>query len=329
MSILYRPEITDKRIAEINSIIAANPDYTRSQISIAICKLWDWRSPDGKWKDISSRDMLRALDKAGKIVLPPAKFVTRKAGQRGKVKHLEHNTTEVESSLSELRPISLEIVDGVRALEEFKSYIDQFHYLGFDRTVGENMKYIVRGHSGVPLACMLFGSAAWSCGDRDRFIGWDKTQRSRNLQMLTNQTRFLVFPWIRIQNLASHALSLVSKRISQDWERKYGHSLAALETFVEVGRFHGTVYKSSNWIRVGRTLGRGRDGGHHYAILPEKDVYLLPLCTHWRDVLLAEPVPYKEAVKEVGHELEICELTYTQITLEDFFTEIQTETDNY
>ena len=170
-------------------------------------------------------------------------------------------------------------------LDEFKSYIDQYHYLKFNRTVGENMKYTVRDRSGTPLACLLFGSAAWSCSDRDRFIGWDKTSRERNLQLLTNQTRFLIFPWVKVPCLASHLLSLASRRVVKDWEEKYGHGLAALETFVEVDRFYGTVYKAANWICVGRTTGRGRDGGHHHAVLPKKDIYLYPLRKDYREIL--------------------------------------------
>jgi hypothetical protein len=171
------------------------------------------------------------------------------------------------------------------ALEEFKSYIDQFHYLGFDRTVGENMKYIARDCSGVPLACLLFGSAAWSCADRDRFIGWNKGDRSVNLMWMTNNVRFLIFPWVRVFNLASHILALAAQRVSGDWEGKYGHGLVCLETFVESGRFSGACYKAANWICVGRTLGLGRDGGHKHAIMPEKDIYLYPLNKDYRKKL--------------------------------------------
>jgi hypothetical protein len=101
---------------------------------------------------------------------------------------------------------------------------------------------------------------------------------------MTNNTRYLVFQWVRVFNLASNILALVSHRICWDWQNKYGHSLVCLETFVDE-RFHGTCYKAANWIRVGRTLGRGRDGGHHYATMPEKDIYLYPLDKGYRQIL--------------------------------------------
>jgi len=42
---------------------------------------------------------------------------------------------------------------------------------------------------------VLFGAAAWKCADRDAFIGWDRPTRERNLQRLTNNTRFLIPGW--------------------------------------------------------------------------------------------------------------------------------------
>jgi hypothetical protein len=192
--------------------------------------------------------------------------------------------TEITDVLGNLRPLSVEVVERGAALAEFKSLIDQYHYLGFDRTVGENMKYIVRCKDGSPLACLLFGSAAWSCRDRDEYIGWSGEQRSGRLSMLTNNTRFLVIPNVRVRHLASHVLSLISRRVSEDWEKKYGHPILLLETFVD-GRFRGTCYKAANWVRVGRTTGRGRDDRHHERALPEKEIYVYPLATNFRETL--------------------------------------------
>jgi hypothetical protein len=281
--------MTDKRIGEVINIIAENPGMNRTQLSRLICREWGWQSPGGHLKEISCRDMLRALDKAGAIKLPPPMIVTRVQGQRSKIQHLDHSTAPVECRLKDQLPLNIQIAGGKRENQEFKSYIAQFHYLGFDRTVGENMKYLVFGCSGTPLACLLFGSAAWSCASRDRYIGWGKGQRAKNLMYLTANTRFLIFPWVRVPYLASHVLSIVMRRVSQDWESRYGHSLYAVETYVDTSRFRGTAYRAANWIYVGRTTGRGRDGGHHHAILPEKDIYLFPLHKNFRRWLGGAP----------------------------------------
>jgi hypothetical protein len=190
---------------------------------------------------------------------------------------LAHDETPITGKLNDLQPLRVEVVSSKDDLIQFKSYISQYHYLGFDRFVGERMAYMVYSNIGTPLACLLFGAAAWSCRERDIFIGWGKEQRHHNLNMMTNNTRFLILPWVRVPHLASHILSLIARRVSVDWEHKYGHPVYLLETFVEVERFRGTCYKAANWIHVGKTTGRGRDSGHHNAILPVKDIYLYPL----------------------------------------------------
>ena len=144
---------------------------------------------------------------------------------------------------------------------------------------------MIYSRDGQPLSCMLFGSAAWSCSARDKLIGWDKTQRRQGLSNMTNNTRFLIFPWVRVPHLASHVLSLISRRINIDWQEKYGHEIYCLETFVERERFKGTAYRAANWIYVGETTGRGRDGGHQHAILPIKDIYLYPLVRNFKAAL--------------------------------------------
>jgi len=284
---LTRPKVTDELIEQIRQTIEENPSWGRKRISIHLCEIWDWRVPGGQLKDISCRDMLRSLDKAGKIKLPEPQS-TIGLHPRKEIEHRQHNEEPVSSALGELRPLRVEVVERGETLAEFKSYIDRYHYLGYGRTVGENMKYIIRSRDGTALACLLFGSAAWSCRDRDSFIGWNNEQRTAGLTMTTNSTRFLVLPWVSVPHLASHVLSLISRRISEDWQKKYGHGLVLLETFVESGRFRGTCYRAANWILVGKTAGRGRDDRRNLKALPVKDIYLLPLVRRWRETLLAQ-----------------------------------------
>lgn len=286
-----RPEITEDRVDQIRRVIRGNPEWNRTQISQYICQIWRWQAPSGKLKDIACRDLLRELDKAGRIRLPAPLKASRSAGGADVIRHIEHDTTPVIGSLPELCPLRIENVNSGAELAVFKSYIDQYHYLRFDRTIGENMKYMVYSRDGQPLSCLLFGSAAWSCRERDDFIGWDKAQRARGLSNLTNNSRFLIFPWVRVAHLASHILSLVAHRVADDWQVKYGHPVYCLETFVEVGRFRGVSYRAANWIHVGSTTGRGRDGGHKHAILPIKDIYLYPLTKHFKAALAAAGFP--------------------------------------
>jgi len=284
---LSRPAITDGILAQIRKTINDNPDWGRRRISIHLCELWDWRIPGGPVKDISCRDMLRALDKAGLIKLPMPRAVPAMHPRRS-IAHLDHDTKPVTCGLAALRPLSVVAVERGEDFAEFKSLIDQYHYLGYDRTIGENMKYVVRSNDGILLACLMFGSAAWKCRGRDDFIGWDHGQRNTGLAMMSNNSRFMVAPWIRVPHLASHILGLISRRISSDWEIKYGHDLVAIETFVERDRFRGVCYQAANWICVGKTTGRGRNDRTHERALPVKDIYLLPLTRKWRERLLTQ-----------------------------------------
>ena len=282
MKTFNRPEITDEKVAFIKRLIAENPDMGRSKLSVVLCEMWDWRGSSEQLKDMSCRDLLLSLEKAGKIVLPKLQRTPRRVGDHREIKHMAHDETPIAGSLKDLRPLRVEIVSSKDKLVEFKSYIDQYHYLKFNRYIGEHMAYMVYSRDGAPLSCLLFGSAAWSCRERDIYIGWGKEQRRHNLNMITNNVRFLLYPWVTVPYLASHILSLIAKRISADWEQKYGHPLYLLETFVEISRFRGTCYRAANWISVGSTTGRGRDGGHHNAILPMKDIYLYPLDADYR-----------------------------------------------
>ena len=150
------------------------------------------------------------------------------------------------------------------------------------------MKYLVRDRHGRDLACLLFGSAAWKTKPRDQFIGWSHEARARNLLWITNNTRFLILPWVRVPHLASHVLGRIIRRLRTDWQVKYGHPVHLVETFVERDRFVGTCYKAANWICVGSTKGRSRQDRYNTLVLPVKDIYLYPLIAHFREALSNE-----------------------------------------
>lgn len=285
MNTFNRPEITEEKIELIKRLFAENPELGRSRISVMLCEIWGWRDSNGKTKDMSCRDLLLSLEKAGKIVLPKHQRTPRRAGDLREIKRLAHDETPITGKLNDLQPLRVEVVSSKSDLVKFKSYIDQYHYLRFDRFIGERMAYMVYSRDGVVLSCLLFGAAAWSCMERDKYIGWGKEMRRRRLNLLTNNQRFIILPWVRVEHLASHILSLITRRISADWVQKYGHQICLLETFVENRRFKGTCYKAANWIRVGSTTGRGRNGGHHNAIVPIKDIYIYPLVDDYRSIL--------------------------------------------
>ena len=148
--------------------------------------------------------------------------------------------------------------------------------------VGEKLKYLAWDRSGRPLACLLFGSAAWKARPRDAWIGWDAEQRQPSLSLLTNNTRFLILPWVRVPHLASHLLRLVTARLCADWQNQYGHPIYLVESFVERERFRAACYRAAGWLPVGTTSGRGRNDDRSRPQAPRKEIYLKPLLPDWR-----------------------------------------------
>jgi hypothetical protein len=113
------------------------------------------------------------------------------------------------------------------------------------------------------VGCVQFSSPAWRLAVRDRWIGWDDATRLRNLQRVVSNSRFLILPWVRVKNLASHVLSQALRRLSVDWPARYGPKPLLVETLVDRQRFQGTCYRAANWQELGSTSGRGRMDREH------------------------------------------------------------------
>jgi Domain of unknown function (DUF4338) len=257
-------------------------------LSRELCQEWGWRNGRGLLKDFAARSFLEKLEARSLLVLPDLK--TQHCRPRPKPDQLpgiDWPTVLVCGRLADIQPLHWIIpTPGSEEAKRFDRYLTHFHYLGL-RVVGENMKYLVRDREGRDLACLLFGAPAWQAAARDQFLGWDQSQRAAGLHSLTNNTRYLILPWVKVSGLAAFLLSQVCARVSQDWQVKYGHPIYLLETFVEQGRFVGTCYRAANWLCVGQTQGRGRQGLNLWAPTQAiKDVYLYPLIGRLRHHLL-------------------------------------------
>ena len=123
---------------------------------------------------------------------------------------------------------------------------------------------------------------------RDQWIGWTAQARAQRLTGVVANTRFLLFPWVRVKNLASTALALAAQRLRPDWQARYGYAPVLLETFVDAAHFRGTCYQAANWIRLGETVGRGRMDRRHRTPSTPKQIYVYPLVPDCRAVLRGE-----------------------------------------
>ena len=279
-------EVSGADVGLIRGLLAEHPAWGRTRLSLELCERWAWRNAQGRPKDMAARALLLKLERGGHIQLPPRQRPSSNAFRNRCPKAIPPAPAPIRSPLRDLRPLTVSLVaPGSEDLQLFNGLLAHGHYLGHRNTVGENLRYLVRDRQGRPVACVLFGSAAWKCAVRDAFLGWDRVMRERNLQGLTNNTRFLIPAWIEVPHLASHVLGLITRRIRADWQAKYGHPVHALETFVDCSRFKGTCYRAANWLRLGATRGRTRNDRAHRIRVAVKDVYLYPLVPDFRKEL--------------------------------------------
>ena len=281
--------ISGEDILYIRELIARYPNKSRRTLSTMLCEAWEWKQANGALRDMVCRGMLLMLDRAGKIELPPVKFVPHNPlARRARPAPVVIDTTPLEGGLDQIQP--LEFVQVRRSGDEplFNGLMEKHHYLGYEQPVGEHLKYLVWAGCPLgrrPIACVAWSSAPRHLGSRDRYIGWSAEARRRNIRFVAYNTRFLILPWVRVKHLASHILGRMAARISEDWQRRYGHPIYFLETFVDPERFRGTCYRAANWVLLGNTTGRGKQSNSYVPNRSIKQVLGYPLTKRFRERL--------------------------------------------
>jgi len=171
----------------------------------------------------------------------------------------------------------------------------RFHYLGDGRIVGEVLRYVAESH-GRWVALLGWGAAVLKSRHREAWIGWDERTKYRRLSFVADNVRFLILPWVEVENLASVVLSRTLRRLSADWEQYYDHPILLAETFVDPARFRGTCYRASNWIYLGETRGVGRKGAGFENHGRKKGLFVYPVHRRAREMLSA-PLPSPELTR--------------------------------
>jgi hypothetical protein len=281
--------IRQEQVSEIAMIVATFPKLTRTELANTICELFAWKRPTGKLKTVECRQFLEHLDSIGIIQLPACQS---KYAKRTKLSVDKTESSDVRAilsvELSELAPVLLSRVKDYAERQLWYEYMDRYHYLGYRLPFGAQLRYFIKsGVSQVRLGCLQFSSPAWKMAARDRWIGWSDEERKRNLQKIINNSRFLIFPWVQVKNLASSVLAVAVKRVADDWCECYGIRPVLMETLVDQSQFKGTCYKAANWLHVGETTGRGRmDRQNKRKGMAVKDVFIYPLSKKFQQELL-------------------------------------------
>ena len=270
-------DVTDQQLELIKDIASRYQNLSRTELAATTCELLDWVRQNGRPKTVECRAYLERLEQQQRITLPPQR--KKRAKKTSVTIHPVESTdqTPIQATIKQLQPVTLQLVTTATQRNQWRSLVDQHHYLGHKIPFGAHLRYLIQSEQGV-LGCLQYSSPAWRLQSRDRWIGWSESQRKENLQHILCNSRFLILPWVQVPNLASHLLSKSAKQVMTDWFDYYHVAPWLLESMVDSSRFSGTCYRAANWIEAGETTGRGRNDRHHqrYGAAPKR-VWLYPL----------------------------------------------------
>jgi hypothetical protein len=285
-------EIRAEDLDFIRATIAGGPKLTRTEIATAICDAWNWRQCDGRYKIKACHDLLLRLEEWGHITLHP-----RTTGGTGSGRNQwprlpkelvplawwEANQADVDLRRVVVRPIAEEERAGWRL------FVERFHYLGCQPIIGESLLYVAEypDLASEVLALIGWASASFRAPLREDYIGWDESTKRQRQHLVVNNVRFLVPGWVQVQNLASRVLSQNLRRLSADWQQRWGHPVYLAESFVDTSRYQGTCYRASNWICLGHTAGRTKRGNRYLKGGSPKAHYVFPLRRDFRRLLVS------------------------------------------
>jgi hypothetical protein len=259
------------------------PELKRREFIHTICEFFEWKTLAGKSKIPQCEEFLELLETKGLLTLPPKIKTAKRVTRFETIEYAEEISGRVEDY-----KIEVELVKPDENLL-WRSYINQFHRLGDKRVFGTQLRYFIKT-GNKELGCIQFSASAWALEERESWIGWTVEQRKKQLNLIVNNSRYLILPWVKIKNLASKALSLVAKRIQNDWLKMYCYSPVLLETFVDLTEFKGTCYKAANWINLGETKGRGRMDRYKEHPLSKKAIFMYPLQKDFKEILKGEKI---------------------------------------
>lgn len=280
--------LTRKQIADIQHTAHTFSALSRRELAHTICEHLQWRTPKGENRIQSCLGALDSLERLGILSLPE-KVESKKRGPQREITWTRQTEqpTAVDDALEQLTPIRLQVVTEKAAIEQWNEYVDRYHYLGYKRPIGPHLRYFILDGQARKLGCLMFAYAVKSLACRDEWIGWQEQTHKKHLDLVVNNQRFLLFPWVTVKCLASKALSIAARQIADDWEAHHGYRPVLMETFVDLTKFDATCYRAANWRYLGETKGRTARGNTK-AKTP-KGVYVYPLANHAKSILINGP----------------------------------------
>ena len=285
----------EEDIEQIKEIVRLYPGLSRQELISTICVNCRWGSIIYTKKQKGIEELLTEMEDKGFIKLPPKRKGNWKSqGDWGKGrKHIvtitdrTHPQVEIKGVINDFPDRGLELVSETDKEDLWDEYIERYHELKYGSPFGDRLKYFIKigGEKPQYVGCIMFSASSWALENRDNWIGWSKEDRTLRLHLVVNNTRFLIFPWVNVKNLASWALSCAVRRVREDWRSFYRYSPILLETFVDGRKYTGVCYRAANWMYLGETKGHGRQGGYGKYLSSPKQIYMYPLVDDFRDYL--------------------------------------------
>jgi len=284
-------EFGKEAISEIGRILSENPLLSRRALSLRVCELLQWKSPNGKLKEVGCRKALLELHRRNLISLPAAEESCFRPHGFKPPPDLLIAAPELKCTLDELGEIRVVPVSSRygKASPIWNTLMERFHYLGKGPLCGAQIRYLIESSEHGFVGALAFSASQWRLKKRDKYIGWTEAARRANLNRVVCNSRFLILPTVQVPNLASHILSQCLMRLSDDWTERYGYAPVLAETFVDPSRFAGTCYRAANWVHVGQTAAEDTVYPNGKVADGRKDIYLYPLRVDWKKALCTEP----------------------------------------
>ena len=282
-------EITPQELEDIQETVKLFWRLSRAELAKTICENLEWFTASGGYKVDACMKLLEILEKKGLVRIPEKRsdLNGKKSLSLISLTARTEPQPDIVGALRDVAPVELEVVSERQETELWKEYMFRYHYLKYKKPFGCHLRYFIKSEQGI-LGCVFFAGAAKSMKRRDRWIGWTENQRLKNMGWVINNTRFLIFPWVRIRYLASHVLGQIARRIGRDWQDRWGYEPFLMETFVDPQRYEGSCYKASNWQYLGMTTGEGLVRvGKSYATTP-KMIFVKPLVRNFGELLCSE-----------------------------------------
>jgi hypothetical protein len=294
-----------KDLISIQETVKLFPNLSPSELALTIAEHFSWQTPSGSLKIASSLKALEKMEKLDLITLPSKKPKAKSVQKVIEWSLKTANQNDITFTLDQLGPIELRIVKEKENHELWNEYVSRYHYLGYKRPFGAHLKYFIISKTNQEeqiLGCILFSSSAWALSGRDKWIDWDTTEKGKNLNLILNNSRFLIFPWVKIKNMASKVLSIIENQIQNDWQEVYNYKPVLIETFVDSSKYEGICYKAANWTSLGETTGKGRNSTTGSAEKSIKYVFAKPLDLNFRYILKNQKIPERKKDKIIKDE---------------------------